>query len=248
VGLYFTPFTCIKKITGWMVCVMSRKLFTKSELENYNGEDGKPIYVAFGSKVYDLSNSRLWAGGRHMGVHSAGAELSRSIENAPHGAEALSRFPIVGELASEEPAPVTIAQRIADLYPHSIIVHFPIAFSTTVSLFSLLYLITGEASFELASYYVLTLGLLASPFCGLSGIFSWKMKYRGVRNNTFTRKMWLTAALMGVTIVCFVWRFYDPAVLVRETNMSYVYLAMQFGMALIAAMLGHTGGKIVFSR
>ena len=227
---------------------MSEKRFTKSELKNYNGEDGKPIYVALDSKVYDLSDSRLWAKGRHMGVHSAGAELSGSIENAPHGAEVLSKFPLAGELASEEPAPETLAQRIADLYPHSIIVHFPIAFSTTVSLFSILYLLTGEASFELASYYILTLGLLASPFCGLSGVFSWKMKYMGVRNNAFSRKIWLTVALMGVTIMCFVWRFYDPTVLVGETNMSYVYLVMQMGMALIAAILGHTGGKIVFSR
>jgi len=227
---------------------MSKKRLTKSELKNYNGEDGKPIYVALDSKVYDLSDSRLWAKGRHMGVHSAGEELSGSIKNAPHDAEVLSKFPLAGELAIEEPAPETLAQRIAGLYPHSIIVHFPIAFSTTISLFSILYLLTGEASFELASYYILTLGLLASPFCGLSGVFSWKMKYRGVRNNAFSRKIWLTVALMGVTIVCFIWRFYDPTVLVGETNMSYVYLAMQIGMALIAAILGHTGGKIVFSR
>lgn len=227
---------------------MNEKRFTKSELKNYNGEDGKPIYVALDSKVYDLSDSRLWAKGRHMGVHSAGEELSISIKNAPHDAEVLSKFPLVGELASEEPAPETLAQRIADLYPHSIIVHFPIAFSTTVLLFSILYLLTGEASFELASYYILTLGLLASPFCGLSGVFSWKMKYRGVRNKAFSRKIWLTVALMGVTIVCFVWRFFDPTVLVGETNVSYVYLVMQMGMALIAAILGHTGGKIVFSR
>jgi uncharacterized membrane protein len=183
-----------------------------------------------------------------MGVHSAGADLSGSIENAPHGAEVLSRFPLAGELKSEEPAPETLAQRIADLYPHSIIVHFPIAFSTTVSLFSILYLLTGEASFELASYYVLTLGLLASPFCGLSGVFSWKMKYRGVRTKAFSLKIWLSIALMGVAIMCFVWRFYDPTILVGKTSMSYVYLVMQMGLALIAALLGHTGGKIVFSR
>ncbi|TSA49735.1 hypothetical protein D4R47_03380 [archaeon] len=228
--------------------VGSMKRFTKSELKNYNGEDGKPIYVAFDNKVYDLSDSRLWADGRHMGVHSAGAELSGSIENAPHDAEVLSRFPIVGELAREEHAPESLAQRIADLYPHPIIVHFPIAFSTTVSLFSILYLLTGEASFELASYYILTLGLLASPFCGLSGVFSWKINYKGVMNNTFSRKIWFTVALMSVTMVCFIWRLLDPTVLVGKTNMSYVYLVMQICMALIAAVLGHTGGKIVFSK
>jgi len=35
----------------------SKKRFTISELKNYNGEDGKPIYIAFDNKVYDMSLS-----------------------------------------------------------------------------------------------------------------------------------------------------------------------------------------------
>lgn len=84
---------------------------------------------------------------------------------------------------------------------------------------------------------------MASPFCSPSGVFSWKINYRRVRNNAFSRKIWFTVALMGVTTVCFIWRFLDPTVLVRKTNMSYVYLVMQISMALVVAVLGHTGGK-----
>jgi len=222
--------------------------FTESELKNFDGKDGKPVYVAFEGKVYDVSGSRLWSEGRHMDLHSAGAELTGSIANAPHDREVLTRFPVVGELIGESPAPETLEQRIAALYPHPIVVHFPITFSTTVSLFSVLYLLTSEASFEMASYYILTLGLLVSPFCALTGAFSWKVNYRGVRSDAFSRKIRFTLALIAVTLVCFFWRTLDPAVLLVKTGMTFVYLALQISLALIAAVLGHTGGKIVFSK
>jgi predicted heme/steroid binding protein/uncharacterized membrane protein len=225
-----------------------KKQLTESELNKYDGKNGKPVYVAFDGKVHDVSDSSLWADGRHMGLHSAGAELNESIANAPHSGDVLSRFPVVGVLEEEGPASKTLEQRIAALYPHPIVVHFPIAFSTTVSLFSVLYLLTGEASFELASYYILTLGLLASPFCGLTGAFSWKVNYRGVRTEAFSRKIRFTLALMAVTLVCFIWRTLDPAVLLAKTGMTFIYLALQVSLALIAAVLGHTGGKIVFSK
>jgi len=192
-----------------------------------------------------------------MGLHLAGEELNNSIKNAPHDIDILSSFPVVGVLIRNDTASKTLAQRIAGLYPHPIIVHFPIAFSTTVSLFSLLYLLTGETSFEMASFYILTLmasfyiltlGLLVSPLCGLSGAFSWKINYGGIRSQDFSRKIMFTLALVSLTLVCFVWRFMDPTVLVEKTGMSYLYLAFQIGLALIAAVLGHTGGKIVFAK
>ena len=34
----------------------------------------------------------------------------------------------------------------------------------------------------------------------------------------------------------------------EKTGMSYLYVAFQIGLALIAAVLGHTGGKIVFAK
>lgn len=227
---------------------MEKSRFSESELKKFNGKEGKPPYVAINGKIYDISGSPQWIEGRHMGLHSAGEELSNSIANAPHDKEILSRFPIVGELIREDTAPKTLAQRVADLYPHPIIVHFPIAFSTTVPLLSLLYLLTGEISFELASFYILTLGLLASPFCGLSGAFSWKINYKGIRSRDFSRKIQFTIAFVVLASVCFVWRFLDPTVLVDYTGLSYLYFAFQIGLALFAGILGHTGGKIVFDK
>ena len=227
---------------------MEKRRFSESELKKFDGKEGRPAYVAIEGKIFDVSESRIWAEGRHMGLHSAGEELNNSIKNAPHDTEILSRFPVVGELIREDAAPKTLAQRVAGLYPHPIIVHFPIASSTMVPLFSLLYLLTGETSFELASFYILTLGLLVSPLCGLSGAFSWKINYGGTRSRDFSRKITFTLALVALTSVCFVWRLMEPTVLVEKTGMSYLYLAFQIGLALVAAILGHTGGKIVFAK
>ncbi|MEM3437672.1 MAG: cytochrome b5 domain-containing protein [Nitrososphaerales archaeon] len=74
------------------------KVFTKEELKEYNGKNGKPIYIAYKGKVYDVTESPLWEGGEHQFQHFAGKDLTIEIEGAPHGVEVLERFPIVGEL------------------------------------------------------------------------------------------------------------------------------------------------------
>lgn len=72
--------------------------FTLDELAKYDGKDGRPIYVAYKGKVYDLSGSDLWEEGDHQGLHEAGKDLTIDMEDAPHDPDELERFPIVGEL------------------------------------------------------------------------------------------------------------------------------------------------------
>jgi len=78
------------------------KEFTREELALYNGKNGKPTYVAYKGKVYDLSASFLWKDGNHQVLHNAGTDLTLAIEQAPHGVEALERFPVVGILRSAD--------------------------------------------------------------------------------------------------------------------------------------------------
>lgn len=75
---------------------MAMKEFTKEELAKCNGKNGSPIYLAHKGKVYDVSNSSLWEGGEHQGMHVAGGDLSGEIGDAPHETEVLDRFPVVG--------------------------------------------------------------------------------------------------------------------------------------------------------
>jgi predicted heme/steroid binding protein len=81
------------------------KEFDRNVLAEFDGSDGKPVYIAFDRKVYDISKSRLWKGGSHMKRHHAGEDLTEDIELAPHGAEMLRRFPQVGVLKQETDSP-----------------------------------------------------------------------------------------------------------------------------------------------
>jgi predicted heme/steroid binding protein len=74
------------------------KKFTKEELARYNGKNGNPAYVAYKGKVYDLSASFLWKDGMHQVFHRAGVDLTNALEQAPHGADVLEKFPLVGIL------------------------------------------------------------------------------------------------------------------------------------------------------
>lgn len=77
---------------------MEMRRFTKEELAAYNGKNGMPAYIAYDGSVYDVSASFLWRDGRHQVLHHAGVDLTDSLDQAPHGADLLERFPVVGTL------------------------------------------------------------------------------------------------------------------------------------------------------
>jgi predicted heme/steroid binding protein len=72
--------------------------FTVKELEEFNGKNGKPAYIVYHGKVYDISASSFWSSGEHMGMHNAGKDLTEELELAPHGEEIFERVKLVGEL------------------------------------------------------------------------------------------------------------------------------------------------------
>ncbi len=74
-----------------------KKPFTKEELRKYNGRNGA-AYIAFESRVYDVSVSFHWKKGIHQVTHRAGCDLTEALKRAPHGPDMLNRFPLVGEL------------------------------------------------------------------------------------------------------------------------------------------------------
>lgn len=72
--------------------------FTPDELAEYNGKDGKPVYVSLNGIVYDLTAAFLWQNGEHQGLHWAGHEMAEEIKLAPHGPEMLEPHLVVGEV------------------------------------------------------------------------------------------------------------------------------------------------------
>ena len=76
------------------------KTFTLDELAQNDGRDGRPAYVAFEGKIYDISAGPTWTDGSHFDEHDAGQDLTEALGYAPHGEEALAAYPVVGELVA----------------------------------------------------------------------------------------------------------------------------------------------------
>lgn len=70
-----------------------------AEVVQNNGQNGKPAYIVYKEKVYDVSESAFWLYGEHMSAHQAGKDLTSEMEMAPHREETLQRVKEVGVLA-----------------------------------------------------------------------------------------------------------------------------------------------------
>ena len=76
----------------------AERKFTLEELKQYDGKDGRPVYVAYKGKVYDVTDSLLWMEGDHQGAHGAGKDLTEEMSQAPHGEETLANVKLIGIL------------------------------------------------------------------------------------------------------------------------------------------------------
>jgi predicted heme/steroid binding protein len=76
----------------------AERKFTLEELKNYDGKDGRPAYIAYKGKVYDVTDDFLWEGGDHQGEHAAGRDLTEEMALAPHGDDVVERVKLVGVL------------------------------------------------------------------------------------------------------------------------------------------------------
>jgi predicted heme/steroid binding protein len=74
--------------------------FTLDELKQYDGKEGRPAYIAYNGKVYDVTNDYLWTDGDHQGEHTAGKDLTEEMKLAPHSEETLERIKQVGILVT----------------------------------------------------------------------------------------------------------------------------------------------------
>lgn len=81
---------------------MGEKIFTRNDLQQYNGKDGNPAYIAINGIVYDVSDSPAWINGKHHG-HQAGYDLTDALyKDSPHKDRVLANLPKVGVLADAD--------------------------------------------------------------------------------------------------------------------------------------------------
>ncbi len=226
------------------------KEFTPEELQAFNGKEGKPVYIAFEGKVYNVTQSRLWNKGMHMNRHHPGKDLSAEMSAAPHGPEVLQRYPQVGLLKKGPPEELKHLPKflqgllqtfpMAKRHPHPMVVHFPIAFLMASSLFYLLYVLFLYPSLKTTSTHLFILGSLSTPFAIATGLLTWWINYRLKLSNFIKWKIFLSILLLAleITLVLF-W--------IGEIEMSHLlYLIFILLATPIVVLLGYFGGQMTF--
>jgi predicted heme/steroid binding protein/uncharacterized membrane protein len=226
------------------------KEFTYEELLSFDGKEGRPAYIAFQGKIYDVTKSPLWSKGLHMNRHPSGKDLTGEISAAPHGTEVLERYPQVGVLKKGAPEELKhlppILQNflekfpMARRHPHPMVVHFPLAFLMGSSLFALLHVLFKDSSFEITSFYLLILGAIASPFAMVTGLLTWWINYRLKLTLFVKRKIQFSILLLILEIVLIFWR--------RSPSQVFnpIYFILVILLTPIVSLLGYYGGQMTF--
>ncbi len=230
------------------------KEFDSTELAQFNGENGKPIYIAHGGKVYDVSESKLWRNGVHMQRHSAGQNLTSDIQAAPHETDVLERYPQVGILKKdvvEQEIPAALAWLLKKFpmlrrHPHPMTVHFPIVFAFSTTVFTLLYLITGIPSFDSTALHCLGGGILFTAVAITTGFYTWWLNYMAKMLKPVRIKIPLSISMLVVEIVLFIWRLAVPDILDSLHGPAMLYLLLVLSLSVFVTIIGWNGASMTF--
>ncbi len=230
--------------------------FTLRELASFNGEEGSPVYIAFGGKVYDVTGSSFWRTGTHLNRHAAGTDLTDQLGSAPHGTDVFEREGVeqVGVLIDDPfrvglPGPVNFLLRklpVLRRHIHPPTVHFPIAFIVAASLFMVLHLLAPGAlglDFEELSFVMLILGALFTPLTVGTGFFTWWVNYRLVRSFRVRNLIVLSVLLVIIEVAALALRFSGS---VDKSGMGTVYYGLVLLAGPIVMLMGYNGGQLVF--
>lgn len=230
------------------------KEFNEETLKEYNGSEGKPVYVAYKGKVYDVSGSKLWKPGKHMNRHHAGADMTTEIQAAPHTPDVLDRFPQVGILkasAQEREIPAFLSAILTKVpmlrrHPHPMTIHFPLVFVFSVLFFNATYLITGIKSFEVTAFHCLGAGILFTPVAIVTGFYTWWLNYQAKLSTPVLVKQICSILLFVVEIILFVMRYRNPEMLYSLNGCAILFAALMFFMVILVTIIGWYGAHLTF--
>jgi predicted heme/steroid binding protein/uncharacterized membrane protein len=228
--------------------------FDATELQKYDGNDGRPIYVAYKGKVYDVSNSKLWRNGLHMKRHHAGQDLTADIQGAPHEPDVLDRYPQIGTLRKEAEAQAVppllswLLKRVPMLrrHPHPMTVHFPIVFAFSTTIFNILYLITGIRSMETTALHCLAAGILFTVVAIATGLYTWWLNYLAQPLKAVKVKLPLSLILLVTQVLAFIWRLNVPQVLDSIRGFNIIYLLLVLSLFPMVVVIGWFGAFLTF--
>lgn len=235
----------------------AQRRFTVEELKEFDGKEGRGIYIAYKGRVYDVTGSKLWRNGIHVRAHHAGEDLTANMIAAPHADDVMERFNVVGVLikaeepGSDVPEAPWWAQISLDHHLHPIAVHFPTALGAVAPLFALLSLLfTANAPvyqiLQWVAFCNLAVCALFSIPAVITGIISWYFNYSAVMTPIYRVKWGGSIVLLLVSATTLTIRLAWMDGLEPAGIAFWIYMSLLVLHAPIVAVLGHFGGKITF--
>jgi uncharacterized membrane protein len=131
-------------------------------------------------------------------------------------------------------------------HPHPMLSHFPIVFMLSTTFFSILFVVSGNKSFDDTAFYCLGAGLVTMPGAVATGLFTHWLNFPGGLHKTVHIEIGLSYAVMTIAGVAFFWRWLDPLVLENLHGINVLYFLMVLALAPLVTANGYFGGMVTF--
>ena len=132
------------------------------------------------------------------------------------------------------------AQRI-----HHISSHFTNGLYPAASACITLFLLTGNTLFENASLCCCAIGAIGAPIVYGSGLFDWRVRFKKRRVRIFTRKRYLGAALVLISLLLIAFRLSLGDEVATVGAVKYIYASLIYLLTGMVTYLGYLGGKFI---
>ncbi len=163
-----------------------------------------------------------YSGSQDLGLSPPGREVPLGVEKF------LNRFPWLRR------------------HPHPMLSHFPIVFMLSVTFFSVLYVITGDKSFDDTAFCCLGAGLVTMPLAVATGLFTHWLNFPGGLHKTVEIEKALSYSVLAISTAAFVWRWLNPNVLKDLTGINFLYFLMVLALTPLVTANGYFGGMVTF--
>ena len=147
----------------------------------------------------------------------------------------------------EQVNPSMIKEMMETFQPHAVAAHFPNALLPTALLFMLIAVFISPLSLSEAAWYLLLVLVPTIPMTMATGLYEWKTRFEGKSATIFKRKIQFASLLTILIIITVALRFSLGDPLLQEGLWKWGFFGLLFSMLGCVGVLGHYGGKLVFS-
>lgn len=168
------------------------------------------------------------------------------------GAEPSELCPVCGVDASKfvkvEQLKISLLQEmLKSCQPHAVAAHFPNALIPTALLFTTFAMFIAPLSLSDAVSYLLLILLPTIPATMVTGLYEWQTRFKGKTATIFKRKIQLALLLIVLLLITVGLRFSIGDPLMHGGLWKWGFFGLLLAMLGCVTMLGHYGGKLVFS-